>query len=82
VQLVVLGVTMAALLHALNDWSLGFFNSYWPWILIQAFSLFLFLGYTISAAAIEQKVRQTPLFRGESIIMEAFWNSDQAGGKP
>jgi RsiW-degrading membrane proteinase PrsW (M82 family) len=81
VQLVVLGVSMAALLHALNDWSLGFFNSYWPWILIQAFSLFLFLGYTISAAAIEQKVRQTPLFRGESIIMESFWNSDQ-DGKP
>jgi protease PrsW len=73
-QLVALGVSMAALLHALNDWSLGFFNSYWPWILIQAFSLFLFLGYTISAAAIEQKVRQTPLFRGESIVMEAFWD--------
>lgn len=81
IQLVALGVSMAALLHALNDWSLGFFNSYWPWILIQAFSLFLFLGYTISAASIEQKVRQTPMFRGESIVMEAFWDPDQ-GGNP
>jgi len=79
VQLVALGILMAALLHGLNDWSLGFFNSYWPWILIQAFSLFLFLGYTISAAAIEQKVRETPLFRGESIVMEAFWQSEQEG---
>jgi RsiW-degrading membrane proteinase PrsW (M82 family) len=79
VQLVALGILMAAFLHALNDWSLGFFNSYWPWILIQAISLFLFLGYTISAAAIEEKVRQTPLFRGESIVMEAFWDSEREG---
>lgn len=79
VQLVALGILMAGFLHALNDWSLGFFNSYWPWILIQAISLFLFLGYTISAAAIEEKVRQTPLFRGESIVMEAFWNAEQEG---
>lgn len=79
VQLVALGISMAAFLHALNDWSLGFFNSYWPWILIQAISLILFLGYTISAAAIEQKVRQTPLFRGESMIMEAFWDTEQEG---
>lgn len=79
VPLVALGISMAAFLHALNDWSLGFFNSYWPWILIQAISLFLFLGYTISAAAIEEKVRQTPLFRGESMIMEAFWEAEQEG---
>jgi hypothetical protein len=48
------------------------FNSYWPGILIQAVSLLLFLGYTMSASAIEGQVRQTPLFRGESMIMEAL----------
>jgi hypothetical protein len=31
----------------------------------------LFLGYTMSATTIEQEVRETPLFRGESAIMEA-----------
>jgi RsiW-degrading membrane proteinase PrsW (M82 family) len=78
-QLVALGVTMAALLHALNDWSLGYFGSVWIWILIQAFSLFLFLGYTMSAAAIERQVRRTPMFRGESLIMDAFTDPEEAG---
>ena len=41
-------------------------------ILIQAISLFLFLGYTMSAAAIEREVRRTPMFRGESMIMDKF----------
>ena len=41
------------------------------WIVIQAFSLFVFLSYTMSASSIEQQVRQTPAFRGESMIMEA-----------
>ena len=69
-QLVLLGVSVPAVLHALNDWSLGAFNSLWPWIIIQAVSLFLFIGYTMSAVSIERQVRQTPLFRGESMVME------------
>jgi RsiW-degrading membrane proteinase PrsW (M82 family) len=72
VSLVVLGVCVPVVLHALNDWALGAFNSAWVWIIIQAASLFLFLGYTMSASSIEQQVRQTPAFRGESMIMEAF----------
>jgi len=70
VQLILLGVSVPAVLHGLNDWSGGAFNSPWPWIFIQAVSLFLFLGYTMSAASIELQVRQTPLFRGESMIIE------------
>jgi protease PrsW len=69
-QLIIFGVSIAAVLHALNDWSLGAFNSYWPWIIIQALSLFLFLGYTMSADSIERQVRTTPMFRGESMLME------------
>jgi RsiW-degrading membrane proteinase PrsW (M82 family) len=71
-QLILLGVSMVAVLHGLNDWSVSTFNSYWPGILIQAVSLLLFLGYTMSASSIEGQVRQTPLFRGESMIMEAL----------
>ncbi len=69
-QLIFFGVSIAALLHALNDWSLSTFNSYWPGIIVQAFSLLLFLGYTMSATSIEREVRRTPLFRGDSMIME------------
>jgi RsiW-degrading membrane proteinase PrsW (M82 family) len=74
VPLIVFGISIPALLHALNDWSLGAFgsSSLWVWIVIQAVSLLLFLGYTMSAASIERQVRQTPLFRGESMIMEGF----------
>ena len=72
IPLILLGVSISAILHALNDWSAGAFNSYWVWILIQAFSLFLFLGYTMSAESIVRQVRETPIFRGESMIMEAF----------
>ena len=72
VPLILFGVTIAAVLHALNDWYLSNFSSPWPWILLQAFSLLLFLGYTMSAASIERKVRRTPLFRGESMIMDKF----------
>ncbi|HEV2244141.1 MAG TPA: PrsW family glutamic-type intramembrane protease, partial [Streptosporangiaceae bacterium] len=79
IPLIILGVTIPALLHALNDWSAGAFNSYWVWILIQAFSLLLFLGYTMSAGTIESQVRQTPMFRhGESMIMEAFAERKEA----
>jgi RsiW-degrading membrane proteinase PrsW (M82 family) len=70
VQLIVLGIGTPALLHALNDWLAG--TSPWLVVLIQAASLLLFLGYTMSAAAIEQQVRETPIFRGQSMIMEAI----------
>ena len=69
-QLVIFGVSIAALLHGLNDWSLSTFNSYWPGIIVQAVSLLLFLGYTMSATSIEREVRRTPLFRGDSMLME------------
>jgi RsiW-degrading membrane proteinase PrsW (M82 family) len=72
VPLILFGVTIAAVLHALNDWYLSNFSLPWPWILLQAFSLLLFLGYTMSAASIERQVRRTPLFRGESMIMDRF----------
>ena len=67
VQLILLGVTVPAILHALNDFFAG--SSIWLVIIIQGASLLLFLGYTMSAAAIEQQVRVTPLFRGQSMIM-------------
>jgi RsiW-degrading membrane proteinase PrsW (M82 family) len=78
IPLILLGVTIPAFLHALNDWSAGAFNSYWLWILIQAFSLLLFLGYTMSAGSIERQVRQTPMFRGESMIMERLTEQREA----
>src|SRR5215475_1115521 len=71
-QLIVFGVTIAAVLHALNDWYLSNFSSPWPWIVLQALSLLLFLGYTMSAPSIERKVRRTALFRGVSMIMDKF----------
>jgi RsiW-degrading membrane proteinase PrsW (M82 family) len=69
-QLILLGVSMVAILHGLNDWSVSVFNSYWPGILIQAVSLLLFIGYTMSASSIERQVRRTPLFRGDSMAMD------------
>ena len=78
VPLVLLGVSIPVALHAVNDWSAGAFNSYWVWIVIQAFSLFLFLGYTMSATTIERQVSQAPMFRGESLIMEAFSEPEDA----
>ena len=67
-----LGLAIPAVLHGLNDWSLsGVFGSdLWIWILIQAFSVFLFLGYAASAHAIEQEVRHTPIFRGQSMLID------------
>ena len=72
VPLIIFGISIASVLHAANDWYLSNFTSPWPWILLQAFSLFLFLGYTMSATSIVRKVRRTPLFRGESMIMDKF----------
>ena len=67
-----MALAIPAVLHGLNDWSLsGVFGSdLWIWILIQAFSVFLFLGYASSAHRIEQEVRHTPIFRGDSILMD------------
>jgi RsiW-degrading membrane proteinase PrsW (M82 family) len=72
ILLLIVGVSVPAVLHGLNDWSQGAFNSLWPSIIIQAVSLLLFLGYTISATSIETQVRDTPLFRGDSVLMEAL----------
>jgi RsiW-degrading membrane proteinase PrsW (M82 family) len=71
-QLILLGVSIVAVLHGLNDWSLSISNSYWPGILIQAVSLLLFIGYTMSASSIERQIRRTPLFRGDSMVMDAY----------
>ncbi len=76
VQLIVFGVGIAAVLHALNDWLVTNVPSLWPWILLQALSLILFLGYSMSAATIERNVRQTPLFRGDSMLMEKYTDPD------
>ncbi|HEY1640879.1 MAG TPA: PrsW family glutamic-type intramembrane protease [Streptosporangiaceae bacterium] len=75
IQLVALGIAIPAVLHGLYDWSAGAFASLWVPIIIQALSVFLFLGYTMSAAAIEKRVRQTPMFRGESMLFERITDS-------
>jgi RsiW-degrading membrane proteinase PrsW (M82 family) len=84
-QLIAFGIGVPALLHGLYDWSAGAFASLWVPIIIQLISLFLFLGYTMSAAAIERQVRQTPMFRGESMLMERIHDTGQhsahAGGR-
>lgn len=69
IPLIVFGITLPAVLHGLNDWATQL-ASHWLWILIEAVSLLLFIGYTMSATTIERQVRDTPLFRGESMIMD------------
>ena len=81
-QLIIFGVSIAAILHALNDWSLSTFNSYWPGIAVQALSLLLFLGYTMSASSIEREVRRTALFRGDSMLMEIPSQWTDTGSSP
>jgi RsiW-degrading membrane proteinase PrsW (M82 family) len=75
VQLIVGGIAVPAILHALNDYFAN--SSIWLVIIVQAASLLLFLGYTMSAAAIEQQVRETPLFRGQSMMMPIIREPDQ-----
>jgi RsiW-degrading membrane proteinase PrsW (M82 family) len=70
IQLILLGVAVPAVLHALNDFLAG--SSVWLVILVQAASLLLFLGYTMSAASIEQRVRESPLFRGDSLMVPIY----------
>ena len=78
------GIAVPTVLHGLNDgvlsWSSG--QAQWAWIAIQAFSLFLFLGYTASAARIERQVRHTPIFRGDSIFLDPSqqWRVPPGGG--
>jgi RsiW-degrading membrane proteinase PrsW (M82 family) len=69
-QLIVIGIGTPALLHAANDWLAS--SSPWIWIAIQTASLLLFLGYTLTAASIEEAVRRSTAFRGQSMIMEAI----------
>jgi len=75
IQLIALGVATAAILHALNDFLAG--SSIWLVIVVQGASLLLFLGYTMSAASIEQRVRETPLFRGGSMMVPVFRDPGQ-----
>ena len=74
IQLILLGLAMAAVLHALNDWTAPHI---WLQIMVQGVSLFLFLGYTMSASSIERRVRRTPIFRGDSMLMERFTDSGE-----
>jgi RsiW-degrading membrane proteinase PrsW (M82 family) len=78
-QLIIFGISMVAVLHGLNDWSVSTFNSYWPGIIIQAVSLLLFIGYTMSATSIEREVRRTPLFRGDSMVMDVVSEPKETG---
>jgi hypothetical protein len=67
----VLGIAVPAVLHGLNDWAAGGLGSIWAVIIIQVASLLLFLGYTMSAEQIESEVRESPIFRGDSHLMDA-----------
>ena len=78
IPLLLLGISIPAVLHALNDYTLTIFSTVWVAVLIQAFSLLLFLGYTLSASSIERRVRRNPNFRGQSIMMERFSQPEQA----
>jgi RsiW-degrading membrane proteinase PrsW (M82 family) len=69
ILLIAIGISIPAVLHGLNDWSTNF-STQWYWIGVAALSLILFLGYTISASAIERDVRKTPIFRGQSMLMD------------
>jgi RsiW-degrading membrane proteinase PrsW (M82 family) len=79
VWLIALGISIPVLLHAMNDWSAAATGSIWAPVAVQAVSLVLFLGYTMSAASIERNVRRTPLFRGDSMLMERY---SDPGGPP
>jgi RsiW-degrading membrane proteinase PrsW (M82 family) len=81
IPLLLLGVSIPAVLHALNDWTLGVFSTVWVTVfLVQGTSLLLFLGYTLSASSIERQVRRDPAFRGQSMLMERFTEPGQSPG--
>jgi RsiW-degrading membrane proteinase PrsW (M82 family) len=77
IPLILFGITLPAVLHGLNDWSTQL-ASHWLWIVMEAISLLLFIGYTMSAASIERQVSDSPLFRGDSMIMGAVPAADHA----
>lgn len=81
IPLILFGITLPAGLHGLNDWSTQL-ASHWLWIVMEAVSLLLFIGYTMSAATIERQVRDTPLFRGESMIMDRVVVGTEDPAKP
>ena len=72
IPLIAFGILLPAVLHGLYDWSTTVSPriGHWLWIALEALSLVLFIGYTMSAATIERQVRDTPLFRGESMVMD------------
>jgi RsiW-degrading membrane proteinase PrsW (M82 family) len=72
--LLLLGICIPAVLHALNDWTLHIFSTVWVTVLfVQGFSLLLFMGYTLSASSIERSVRANPAFRrDQSMLMERY----------
>jgi RsiW-degrading membrane proteinase PrsW (M82 family) len=73
IPMLLLGISIPAVLHALNDWTLTIFSTVWVAVLIQGLSLLLFLGYTLSASAIERSVRENPAFRrDQSMLMERY----------
>jgi RsiW-degrading membrane proteinase PrsW (M82 family) len=77
IPLIAFGILLPSVLHGLNDWSTQL-ASHWLWIVMEAISMLLFIGYTMSAASIERQVRDTPLFRGDSMIMGAVPAADHA----
>jgi hypothetical protein len=78
IPLIVFGFLFGAVIHATNDWSTGI--SSWFWLLLQVLWAALFLGYTLFAPNIEAQVRETSLFRGDSIIAER--QAIDGGGVP
>jgi len=82
IPLLLLGISIPAVLHALNDWTLTIFSPdvWFTVFVVQGFSLLLFLGYTLSAESIERRVRRNPAFRGQSILMERFSEPGAAPG--
>jgi RsiW-degrading membrane proteinase PrsW (M82 family) len=72
IPILLVGISIPAILHALNDWTLTIFATPYVGVLVQAVSLLLFLGYTLAASNIERNVRRNPNFRGQSIVMERF----------
>jgi RsiW-degrading membrane proteinase PrsW (M82 family) len=80
IPLLLLGVSIPAILHALNDWTLTIFSTVWVAVIVQLVSLLLFLGYTLSAATIDREVRRNPQFRGQSMLMERFSQPGQSPG--
>jgi RsiW-degrading membrane proteinase PrsW (M82 family) len=77
IPLIAFGILLPSVLHGLNDWSTQL-ASHWLWIVMEAISMLLFIGYTMSAASIERQVRDTPLFRGDSMIISAVPAADHA----